>query len=78
MSEFINLISHHDINTLEADAKELEGEWPAHAAEVYQLMAQRCEKEQQQHYSIEAQRCQEIAEQQKQQKKAAFIAMSMS
>ena len=78
MNKFIESIRHHDNETLEADARELENQWPSQAAEVYQLLASRAQHNRQHEYAQHAKRCQALAIQQKNDKKAAFLAMSMS
>lgn len=79
MSDFLDLISNHDMQTLELDAKELLDQWPLHAAEVYQLMAQRSQDAiKQTQYNSLAEQCLLNAEQQKQQKLATYLNLSMS
>ena len=78
MNKFIESIRHHDNETLEADALRLENQWPSQAAEIYQLLASRSQHNRQQEYTQHAKRCLALATQQKNDKKAAFLAMSMS
>ena len=79
MSDFIKLIKNHDIQTLEHDAQELTQQWPGHAAEVYQLLAQRSQNNaKQSEYRSLAKECLMAAEQKKQQKLATYLDLSMS